>query len=787
MARSEAYLEEERAEEALIELQNALALRPQSAEVNVRMGKVLVRMGNHPMAAHHFGQAFVLDPSRVEAALRQVRLLQRLRQPGRARQVLEAALETHSDHAGLHRMLSELALRQRDTEAALAAARSAVELEPESPRSWLQLGFVHRARAEALPEDDAPRAQARQAALEAFAETESRAGGHIGARVETAQLLAAIPGREEEATAAFRNALALCRERRLPRRRYLAARAFEQFARRRGDEERVVEALREQIGAEPERLDAWTRLADASAARGRDAERAVLDQLLAAWPESPGALVTVGAYLAQRGRPDEAIARLEAALEAGRDEPLLLEQLLRIELTTGELEAARARAVELEARHPGHPVSRRAAARIARVEGRFDAALEGLRPDGDSPADPESELLRARIELERGQFASARAALQRVLATGFSEPGKRLDALLRARTQQWPEALAALRELEARGIPLGPDERLIRARAHYARGDAEAGRRELAALLEAERPAAEAVIEYARREGESDPTGARAQLEAALTRNPGRFELLEALTRLDLPAHSDAALQRLDAALASGRAGPRALLLRAELHASEGRLARAEADAMRGLEAAPQLPWAVEVAYAIYRAQGREQEARSALEEAEAAGALHGGARVLLARLHLAAGESERARATYEGVIRDTPGIAAPARNDLAFLLASRGEELAAAQELAVEAQRALPGNPNVSDTLGYVLLRRGHAEAAAEQFRLAIQQSREGNASLPTFHYHLGLAADEEGHPRAAKRQFERALALDPDFPHADDARRQLARPDDRESPPSG
>ena len=346
---------------------------------------------------------------------------------------------------------------------------------------------------------------------------------------------------------------------------------------------------------------------------------------------------------------------------------------------------------------------------------------------------------------------------------------------MRARAGEWAEALAALGELVAHGHALTPDERLIRARARYERGDPEAGRRELRALLAAESPSTAAVLEYAQREGDADPRGVRALLEAALSRDPGRFELVEALTRLDLPDRIDAALARLDAALASGRAGPRVLLLRAELQAEAGRLAEAEADALRALELAPQLPWAVEVAHAIYRAQGREAEVRRAFEEADANDALHGGARVLLARLHLAAGDTEAARAAYERVIRDTPEIAGPARNDLAFLLASRNQELETAQALAVAAQRALPGNPNVSDTLGFVLLRRGHAEAAAEQFRLAIQQARPDERSLPTFHYHLGLAADAQGHPRVARRQFERALELDPSFPGADDARRRL------------
>jgi tetratricopeptide (TPR) repeat protein len=204
-------------------------------------------------------------------------------------------------------------------------------------------------------------------------------------------------------------------------------------------------------------------------------------------------------------------------------------------------------------------------------------------------------------------------------------------------------------------------------------------------------------------------------------------------------------------------------------------LDRAESDALRAFEADTQLEGAVDLIYAIYRAQGRLDEARESFEEADKAGVLHAGARLLLGRIYLQQGDRQKAVETFERILRQNPELSA-AKNDLAYLLADENRDLDRALNLAEEAQQSMSTDPNAADTVGYVYYRRGLHEAALQQFHYALELNRDRRNHLePTLHYHLGLALDALERGDEATASFRRALQLDSNFPDAEDARRRI------------
>jgi tetratricopeptide (TPR) repeat protein len=778
LSRAETFLAEDRPDDALIELQGALKIDPDSAEVNWRLGELLRDKSAYRAAIFHFGEVYRIDPTRVDAAMEQASLLW-FSSPARAERLIRDAQQRFPDEPRVYRAESGLAVVKHDTARALAAALRAIELDPNDMHNWIQLGAVHmsRIREYQLRDEQAPD-EIYQDAIDAFQKVDDLEGGHVGARVEQARIYASWKDHWKQTAASFRSGIALAKERGNPEHRALVAQAMEEWARIARRDQLRHEALIELVDAQPERVAAWEQLArSTSAIEGKERGEEVYQQMLAALPDAPQAHLVYTNHLSRTDRNAEAIAHLQSVLPESIDDPLLWEQLVRLHILETQLPEARAAYAEMVDAHEDEPVTRRTEARLALVDDRPEDAVRILREfAGDETT--ETERLRAVAEMRVGNLAEAAAAVDRAisLAPAYPPGVVRIKALIHAEAKEWRQVLRTLRELEQRGHHLAARDQLLRAQALYEIGEAESGRKVLEQILARRIIAPGAALEYARREGRDHPAEAREYLTVAMRYIPNNYDLLEAMTRLDLREGRGAeALKRLDRVIEDRVAGPRILLLRAELLASAGQLERAEADALRAFEASPELPGAVDLLFAIYEAQGKLDEARRSFEEAESVGVLHGGARVLLGRLYAMDGDADKARAMYEKVIAENPEIAA-AKNDLAFLLATRDEDLDRALALAEEAQRALPDNPSVADTVGYVYFRTGRYEAALQQLRFALELSKEslGDAA-PAYHYHLGLTLSALDRGAEAAAAFETALALDPGFPGAEDARRQL------------
>jgi len=124
------------------------------------------------------------------------------------------------------------------------------------------------------------------------------------------------------------------------------------------------------------------------------------------------------------------------------------------------------------------------------------------------------------------------------------------------------------------------------------------------------------------------------------------------------------------------------------------------------------------------------------------------------------------------------------AANNLAWLYAVNGKgNLDEAVRLA---QGVVQKNPNISgfvDTLGWVYYKKGLYGAAVEQLQKAValdeRASKNGNGSpAPNYHYHLGMALKAKGEKEAARRALEQAVRLSEKvrFAEAGEARNVLA-----------
>ncbi|MFH1984411.1 MAG: tetratricopeptide repeat protein [Pseudomonadota bacterium] len=147
-------------------------------------------------------------------------------------------------------------------------------------------------------------------------------------------------------------------------------------------------------------------------------------------------------------------------------------------------------------------------------------------------------------------------------------------------------------------------------------------------------------------------------------------------------------------------------------------------------------------------------------------------AHMMLGTLYSIQKDYERSEHHFRRALRIRPGLVGAA-NNLAYLLAQKGEHLDEALRLALAASERQPEDANVKDTLGWVYYRKGMLDSAIAQFRASLEL----NPDPAIVHYHLGLALMDRGNAEKGRIAIARALEIDPHFSAAEDARRALAR----------
>jgi len=90
---------------------------------------------------------------------------------------------------------------------------------------------------------------------------------------------------------------------------------------------------------------------------------------------------------------------------------------------------------------------------------------------------------------------------------------------------------------------------------------------------------------------------------------------------------------------------------------------------------------------------------------------------------------------------------------------------------MAQTAKAALPNEPDVNDTLGWVYVKRGLPALAIDFLGQAVA----AKPNEPVYHYHLGMAHLKAGDKARARPELQRALQLSTAFPGVPEARQAL------------
>ncbi len=414
----------------------------------------------------------------------------------------------------------------------------------------------------------------------------------------------------------------------------------------------------------------------------------------------------------------------------------------RIELERGDAKAALASFEQGIRNWPNNAGARYLAGIAARQLGDYDRAISELREAVrvDNSATDAARVL-ARIHFQRGEWNEAikftRAAAKR--SGGKSADVLAVGARSFAALKEWNEARAtALTLAQQPGLKA-------------------AGYAELAAVERAAVGPAAAV--HAIQASKLDLS------------DPANEIVLRAFVENSFAAgHAPEALAAVDAALAKHPDVGSLHELRAYALGRLERMGDAKAEYAKALELDPKNAEAKGALATLRAKEGDPVGAIVLYDEAAALAENPAPYSYLAAQLALATGDASGAETRLRKVVNADPGHVG-ARNDLAWMLAERGQDLDAALALAQAAQRLDP-SPDVLDTLGWVYLKRGESAEAVKAFEVAVDK-RGDSASM---RYRLAVALSQTGDKQRAREMFQTALATGA-FPEAEDARRELAQ----------
>jgi tetratricopeptide (TPR) repeat protein len=776
VARGEAFLRDSEVDAALLEFQSALQVQPENAALYERIGDVLMEYSQlYPKAISYYREAHRIEPARTHSIIREARLLA-LEDPVRARELLDRAVIQDPDSGAVLRAQAFFALVANDLDGARAAADRAVALDP-TPPSYAELGAVWLAHiARDIQQKRRPNAEYRDNAINAYQRVNELKGGSYHRAILEQARVYGFTHRRSQARNHYRLAIELAQAEGAAETQ-LAALTTVAYARTVRDLELERHALRALVTVDEDHYEAWEQLARVAERMPRRSGDEILQELTAARPDDARAWLLWSDHLVATDRARNARTDLRRAIDRGIEDPALYEALIRLEIGVGNVELARTLLEVLERKEPDAFATRVASARLALIEGREDEAAETLKRLTWKEPNPELLRLLALAHYRRGHLLESRAVLTQAMELS-QDPSValfRISGMVEMGLGNWLAAMDAYIEMIKRRETLTESERVHYAIAAHHAGAIEKSREVLKAMVLAGSPPPAAAIAYAQLFGADDPLVALGGLGLAYKRAPRDPGLVREMTRLEMKfGKTQQALDRLNGMIQSRQAGPVVIFTRANLLASTGAYEQAEADALLAFEADPTLTEAVDLLHTLYRAQGKLETARLAFEEADAAGVLHPGARLLLARLIAEDGETELAQAMLEQVLETNPNMW-NAQAELAYLLADQGTDPKRAFALARSAHIASRRRAETSDVLGYVLLKAGKNGPALEQFQRAIDvASRSGDSPPPSFQYHSGLAYRALGMDEEADEAFRTALGQG-EFPEAEEARRQL------------
>ena len=146
LKKAQEYLSQAKVSEAIIEYKNALQADPGSPEAHYEFGLALLKQQEFRTAYNEFVRAADLKPDFIPARFQLASMHAASKDTERAKQELEKIRQVDRDAKETHLLAAQIALAEKQPDKAIEELEAALNKEPDKAAIYIDMGRVHASK-----------------------------------------------------------------------------------------------------------------------------------------------------------------------------------------------------------------------------------------------------------------------------------------------------------------------------------------------------------------------------------------------------------------------------------------------------------------------------------------------------------------------------------------------------------------------------------------------------------------------------------------------------------------
>jgi Flp pilus assembly protein TadD len=716
------YSAEGKYREAAIQFANAVKIDKSFPDAHYELAQAYVHLGQFGPAYSELARTVELQPTNYKARIDLGNLLLAGGKTDDSQKQADAVMASQPENPDVHALLSAIAMRRGQKEAALAEIHRALELDPNRASFHEDLALLEASDpSKALSSED-----------------ELKRAVVLDPKSVNAKLLLAS------------------------------------FYARNSRWQEAEKVSWDAVATDPKSLSARENVAGVILKEGdRGRAEEVLRQASQDLADNPRGVRILADYYVGSGQLDMAKAEFSRLASKYPKDTSLQKAYIRVLLEAKDYSTAQTVVAELVKKNPKDPEVAGLNGIVMLNGGKARDAVGALQSAvKDFPKDAFLQYWLGRAALANGDINLAETSLRQAATLNPS----RLDAqeeLARIAAQRGDlNLLADVADKTITASPRFPGGYIWRAMVEMRHNSPDKAEADLKTAVSVAPQSAQAYLQMGklRFAQKRFPEGV-SLLEQALDHDPNSVEAIRLLVSYDLyQKQPDKALARLNTQIEKSPNNSGLYDLLAQLQIQNKNLDLAAATAQKAIQLNSGDGEAVMLFAQIQVHRGQVANAIGAWEQWLTTHPSDPGALAILGTLEEARGDIGKAEADYKKSLQIQPQQPVAA-NNLAYRMLQNGENVDVALSLAQTARRGMPNSPNTADTLAWAYFYKGTYAFARDLLEDAVKTEPNDAA----MQYHLGMVYSKLQDKSNAAIHLKKAVSLAPDSSAAKDARTAL------------